>query len=244
MSYREAFIRQNFGYLTDRQMGEKLGLKRGQVEYLRYRMGLKAKTAKVFTEDEERVIFEMYGEGYSFRAIGRSLKANEDRVSNFVNANIDRMPEECRERMKPIRGRVLSTAKDYAGQFGDPYEAFLMVMKRRQEVEGLLLSAANIGNSDNHPETNEVGRLLPYWQDLNGHLHRLARMLPISNGAEEGPKARDRHNPVLISYTEAAEKYGYDAGTIRHLAPRFKVRRGYMDRVAFEEYAKGKPARK
>lgn len=177
MSYREAFIRQNFGYLTDRQMAEALGLTMNQVEYIRRRIGLRGPNAKEFTEDERATIIELYADGHTLNEIGKQLKTDPGRVSDFIAANIDTFPDDAKYRNQTLRGKVLCTAKEYAGQFGDPYEAFLMVMKRRQEVEGLLLSAANVSNNDNHPETNEVGRLLPYWQDLNAHAHRLAKML-------------------------------------------------------------------
>lgn len=177
MSYREAFIRRNFGYLKSAEMAQRLGITMNQLYYLRRRLNLRRKSSKEFSEEEGRTIIDMYSRGHTQTEIAKHLRADRRRVGDYITSNLDKFPAELRYQKRTIRGKVLCSAKDYAAQFGDPHEAFLMVLKRRQEVCELMLTAASLGTQETHSESNEVARLLPYWQDLNAHAHRLAKML-------------------------------------------------------------------
>lgn len=196
------FIAANWHALSDRAMAEVLGISKWTVIRYRQDMELSRRVPNLSYRHEAEIVAEYVKGGY-VSDIARKLGLNDSTVRWAVNKICVRRPEVAERRMAATRRAAISailrryarakkrrplppleygeggrkntmlSAKKYAALFSDPYERFLMLMRRRQEVKELLLQAADVA-TDEKPEYNVVGHLLPHYKDLNRAVNKLA----------------------------------------------------------------------
>lgn len=196
------FIARNWHAMSDREMARVLGISKWTV--IRYRQDMEiSRRVPNLSYRHEAEIFAEYVKGGYVSEIARKLGLNDSTVRWAINKICVRRPEVAERRMAATRRAAISaimrryarekkrkalppleygeggrkntmlSAKKYAALFSDVNERFLMVMRRRQEVKELLLQAADVV-TDERPEYNVVGHLLPFYRDLNRCANELA----------------------------------------------------------------------